>query len=319
MKIRSVHIVVVCKSKKYWVLPVFLWISSSLVNAQQAIQFSQYFSNQLVLNPAYAGADDALSLTFIHRNQWTGVVGSPKTTTLSGHTLFKNEHTGLGINLVSDKINIHSNTSFTGIYSYRIKTGATSYLSLGLQTGINFIKSDYASLTGGLQNPNDPNIGSKNVSESVIQFGTGMYYKNPRLEIGLSAPIIYSSANVGNIDSPTIASVTPHYFLFTRYKIDVSNHVILHPGFLLKGKSGWPLSLDLNIDALLNNVLMIGLSYRSFEILCAIVQVKILPQMKFGYSYDMPLSSIQGSIFNSHEMMLNYIFQYKTYKVQSPR
>lgn len=319
MKIRSAHIAMACKRKKYWVLPVFLWISSSLVNAQQAIQFSQYFSNQLVLNPAYAGADDALSLTFMHRSQWTSVGGSPQTTTLSGHTLFKNEHTGLGVNLVSDKINIHSNTSFTGIYSYRIKTGAASYLSLGLQSGINFIKSDYTSLSGSLQNPTDPNIGSKNVSESAIQFGAGMYYKNPRLEIGLSAPIIYSSAKVGDTDSPTIASVTPHYFFYTRYKIDLSNHVQLYPGFLLKGKSGWPLSIDLNIDALLNNVLMIGLSYRSFETLSAIVQVKILPQVKFGYAYDIPLSSIQGINFNTHEIMLHYIFQYKAYNVKSPR
>lgn len=319
MKIQSDHNIAAYKNKKYWVLPVVLWISIGLSNAQQAIQFSQYFSNQLVINPAYAGADDALSLTIIHRNQWTGINGSPKTTTLSGHTLFKNKHTGLGANLVSDKINIHSNTSFTGIYSYRIQTGASSYLSLGLQAGINYIKSDYASLSGSLQNPNDPNIASKDVSESAIKFGTGLYFINPRLEIGLSAPIIYSSGKVGYADSPTLPSLTPHYFLFTRYKIDLSHHVQLHPGFLLKAKPGWPLSLDLNVDALLNNVLMIGLSYRSFESLSTIIQVKLLPQMKFGYSYDMPLSSVQQRNFNSHELMLNYIFQYKDYNVASPR
>ena len=76
------------------------------VHAQQAIQFSQYFSNHLIINPAYAGAEDALSMTLVHRNQWTGVEGAPKTTTLSGHTLFRNEHTGIGMNLFVDKINV---------------------------------------------------------------------------------------------------------------------------------------------------------------------------------------------------------------------
>ena len=109
---------------------VTFFILHSNCFSQQAIQFSQYFSNHLVINPAYAGSDDALSITMVHRNQWTGVNGAPKTTTLSGHTLFKNEHTGLGMNLVVDKINIHSDVSFSGIYSYRIKTGKKSFLSL---------------------------------------------------------------------------------------------------------------------------------------------------------------------------------------------
>ena len=70
-------------------------VLSQFVYGQDAIQFSQYFSNQLIINPAYAGADDALSLTMVHRNQWTGVKGAPRTTTLTGHTLFKNENTGI--------------------------------------------------------------------------------------------------------------------------------------------------------------------------------------------------------------------------------
>jgi type IX secretion system PorP/SprF family membrane protein len=306
-------------NKKYWVLPLVLWISIGFGYGQQAIQFSQYFSNQLVLNPAYAGADDALSLTFVHRNQWSGVKDSPRTVALSGHTLFKNEHTGLGINMILDKINIHTNSSITGIYSYRIKTSANSYLSFGLQAALNHIKSDYSSLAGSLQNPNDPNIATGNVSESAIQFGTGLYYKNPRLEVGISAPVIYSSGIEGLSDSHTLLSDTPHYFLFSSYKIDLSHRIQLQPGFLLKGKPGWPLSLDINISTLINKVLMFGLSYRSSETLSTIVQVKVLPQMKFGYSYDIPLSSVRRRNFNAHEIVLNYIFQYKDYNIQSPR
>lgn len=319
MKVLVNHIIPAFKSKTHSILLVILWSYIGIANAQNSIQFSQYYSNPLVLNPAYAGADDALSLTLVHRNQWSGVNGAPRTTAFSGHTLFKKEHTGLGFNLILDEINIHSSLSFTGIYSYRIKTGAKSYLSFGLQAGLNHIKSDYASLTGSLQNQNDPNIISKNVSESVFQFGTGVYFKSPRLEIGLSAPILHSTSMNGFTPSLTLPGVTPHYFLFSRYKVNLSNHVQLNPGFLLKGKTDWPLSVDLNIDALVNQVLMVGLSYRSFKTLCTIVQIKVLPQMKFGYSYDIPLSDIQQRNFNTHEIMLNYIFQYKDYNIKSPR
>ncbi|MCK5371670.1 MAG: PorP/SprF family type IX secretion system membrane protein, partial [Cyclobacteriaceae bacterium] len=124
-----------------WLALVLFSITNSY--GQQAIQFSQYFSNQLVINPAFAGSEDALSITMVHRNQWTGINGAPTTTTLSGHTLFKNEHTGLGVNMFVDKINIHKSSNFLGLYSYRIKVSNSSYLSMGLQAGVENIKSDY--------------------------------------------------------------------------------------------------------------------------------------------------------------------------------
>ena len=102
------HILSTLKSKIYLILSVALWLPFAPSMAQQALQFSQYFSNQLVLNPAYAGADNSLSLTAVHRNQWSGVTGAPKTSTLSGHTVFKNARTGLGAILLLDEINIHS-------------------------------------------------------------------------------------------------------------------------------------------------------------------------------------------------------------------
>lgn len=286
---------------------------------QDAMQYSQYFSNQLAINPAYAGADDALSLTMLHRNQWTGVNGAPKTTSITGHTLFKNENTGIGANLFVDEINIHSNVSFSGVYSYRIKTGKDSYLSMGLQAGLNYAKSDYASLAGTIYDPNDPGIRFEKQSESAFQFGTGIYYKSKRLEAGLSAPILYSSASTSTSDTLRRLGATPHYFFLTRYKVSVSQNVQIVPGFLLKSRTGRPLAIDMNLETVINEIVMFGLSYRSFESLSGILQMKILPQMKFGYAYDIPLSSVQRRYFNSHELMLNYIFKYKNYNVKSPR
>lgn len=316
MKILPKNIDIDASRPYYLVLMILLLLPFTEAQAQQAIQFTQYFSNQLVLNPAYAGSDDALSLTLVHRNQWTGVQGAPKTTTVSGHTLFKNEHTGLGVNLFVDKINIHSNVNFNGIYSYRIKTGAKSYLSLGLSAGINYNKSDYNSLLASINDPNDPNIRFEKLSESAFQFGTGVFYKSPKVEIGLSAPILYSSSSGTSEESP---GNLPHYFVFVRYKMKLSPGLQFSPSVLIKSKKDWPISYDINAEVLIKEVLMVALSYRSAETLSTIVQVKLLPQMKFGYSYDIPLSEIQKRTFNSHEIMLNYVFKYKDYSASNPR
>ncbi len=293
---------------------------SGVAFSQPALQFSQYYSNQLVLNPAYAGSDNALSLTMVHRNQWSGVKGAPKTTTLSAHTLFKNEHTGLGINFFIDQINIHKNVNLSGIYSYRIKTGDHSFLSLGLQAGLYYVNSDYTSLgSGSLMVADDPGIGYENLSESAFQFGTGVFFKNRSVEIGISSPILFST-NINHLnDEDSFLGTSPHLFLLARYKIHVTPNFQINPGFLIKNKPGWPLSYDLNVDSWIKEVLMLAVSYRSFETLSGIVQVKVLPQMKFGYSIDFPLSASQYRNFNSHEFMLNYIFAYKNYNIQNPR
>ena len=297
---------------------VLMCIMAVSAICQPALQFSQYYSNQLVLNPAYAGSDNALSLTMVHRNQWSGVKGAPKTTTLSAHTLFKNEHTGLGINFFVDQINIHKNVNLSGIYSYRIKTGDHSFLSLGLQAGLYHINSDYTSLGSGSLVADDPGIGYENLSKSAFQFGTGIFFKNRSIELGISAPILYST-NIDFMNDESFLGTSPHIFMLARYKIRVSPNFQLNPGFLIKNNPGWPLSYDFNLDSWIKEVLMLAVSYRSYETLSCIVQVKILPQMKFGYSVDFPINESQARNFNTHEFMLNYIFTYKNYNVKSPR
>src|SRR5581483_6360523 len=72
--------------------------------AQQEIQNSFYMFNSSVLNPAYAGSRDALSVVADYRNQWTGWKGAPQTSNFIAHTPLMNESIGVGINIVSDQI-----------------------------------------------------------------------------------------------------------------------------------------------------------------------------------------------------------------------
>src|SRR5688572_23136126 len=135
---------------------LIMYVSGQNVLAQQRVQFTQYMFNGLVINPAYAGADEALSLTLIQRKQWSNVDGSPSTQSLSAHTLFGKKHFGLGMTLINDKIGIHKNLSALTNYAYHLKVGAKSYLSMGVQAGIHSRKSNYGRLAG--LNNTDPKL-----------------------------------------------------------------------------------------------------------------------------------------------------------------
>src|SRR5688572_2358374 len=91
-------------------------------SAQQRFQFSQYMFNGLVLNPAYCGADESLSLTFYNRSQWGKVDGAPKTQTLSAHNLFRKK-VGLGLMLINDEVGVHQNYSISASTAYHLQVG----------------------------------------------------------------------------------------------------------------------------------------------------------------------------------------------------
>jgi hypothetical protein len=58
LKILSIVIIAFCYNKTY---------------AQQETQHSMYFFNPVLLNPAYAGSQEAIQFTGTVRDQWTGL------------------------------------------------------------------------------------------------------------------------------------------------------------------------------------------------------------------------------------------------------
>lgn len=294
-----------------------LLVGGQLVWGQQIGQYTQYMSNELVINPAFAGAHEVLSLTMVHRSQWTGLEGAPSTQTFSAHSLFKNEHIGLGISIINDKVGIHQNLTVNTSYAYHLQIDKKRYFSMGLQVGVNHKQSDFGSIAGQVHTPNDPSISSfKEIATSIV--GTGIYYRGPRLHLGLSAPKLFSHKTTIS-DSISIDLNKSHYFLYGRYRIPVNHNVKIQPGLMIKYLPGVPVSFDFSLAAIINEVLLTGLSYRSFESIDLLIQAKVTPQLKIGYNFDYPISKVSQLSHSSHEIMLNYIFKFSRYRIKRPR
>src|SRR5690242_20323461 len=106
------------KQKITLLLCSLITLTAPTVFAQQKPLYTQYMFNELVINPAFAGSDNAPSVTFLNRNQWTSIEGAPITQTLSGHTLFGTSNMGAGLSIINDKIGVHKNQNIQGIFSY---------------------------------------------------------------------------------------------------------------------------------------------------------------------------------------------------------
>ena len=309
----------IVKSKKMLSIlaALLLLFASQQVFSQQRAQFTQYISNELLINPAYAGAEEALSISLFHRMQWSDIEGSPTTQAFSGHSLMGSNKLGLGLIVINDKIGIHNIITASSSFAYRIQLNKDAFLSFGLQFGVNQKRSDFSSLSGQIQNPNDPKINSSNISEVNFEFGSGIYLITPRLNIGISMPNMLNENTT--MDSLGYNLLDNNLYFLTRYSIPISHNFSIQPGFLVKYINDSPLSVDLNLATVINNVLLIGVSYRWEESINPIVQAKITPQFKIGYAYDYPLAGANSYGSASHEFMLSYLFSFSQHKVSRLR
>ncbi len=103
------------RKKVYIVILVALALQTPAI-AQQVPITSQYLTNGLVINPAYAGTREALSINLSYRKQWANITGAPQFQTLSLHTPI-NEKEKVSLGLMADYLT-YGVTKDVGIYAY---------------------------------------------------------------------------------------------------------------------------------------------------------------------------------------------------------
>jgi type IX secretion system PorP/SprF family membrane protein len=296
---------------------LLMWLLATSSLAQQKVQFTQYMFNGLVINPAYAGADEKLSVTVVNRNQWVGIEGAPTTQTLTAHTLFKSKQFGLGMTLVNDQIGIHRNLNASISYAYHIHVGDQSWLSMGLQAGMKNFRSDYASLA--MSGGNDPALFNMVTQRTFFDLATGIYYRSPRLHVGLSAPELIRQQFQAN-DTLSVRLNNINLFLFAKYRFTLNENFDFEPSILIKYLKGVPLSFDINANMVYRRALTVGLSYRKNESVDFLFKAQLTAQLQMGYAYDYPVQTTTSlTSSGSHELMVQYLFSFVKKHVTSPR
>src|SRR5690606_15592636 len=126
-------------------LIIILFFSGAISSAQHVPIISQYMFNDVALNPANTGNQNALSLFGNFRAQWVGIPGAPTTYSFTAHSPLKNLSSSVGLQFFSDKIGVDQSTGIFGSYAYRIKMEKSS-LSFGLAGGIMMVRANNSEL-----------------------------------------------------------------------------------------------------------------------------------------------------------------------------
>ena len=280
-------------------------------NAQQDPIYSQYTMNGMLINPAYPSMDQSASMTLIGRNQWVGVDGAPKTVSFTFYSPFKATNTSVGFSAMNEKITVQSRTGFNFHVSQRVDLNENLRLALGLKLGMSQFRENNSQLT-----TTDP-IFAENASYFKSEVGFGFALFTDKFYVGLASPT-FQSFDVGNKVNKIVYNT--HYYLTAGYLFDAGENVKVKPNILLRKVKGSPLGIDFNTSVLIKELVWVGASWRSEKTITGLVQVQINKNFMVGYSYDTPMSSnLKGAQSVSHEIMLNYRFQWSSEREVEPR
>lgn len=308
--------------RSYILLLVVIVLSTCYtVQGQQDPQYTQYMYNTQVVNPAYAGSRESLSIGALYRSQWVGLEGAPKTFTLSGHAPVGFSNVGLGMSLVRDEIGPMTETWANVDFSYTIQTSEIGKLAFGLKTGVSVLDIDFTKLT--IADPND--IPENNIDNKVnFQIGAGVMYYTDRFYAGLSIPNFVESTHFdrASIEDTELAAVGKdrlHYFFITGYVFDLSESVKFKPAMMTKLVTGSPLQIDGSANFLLYDKFTLGAAYRWSAAWSAMVGFQITNEFFLGFGYDRETTDLTKFNDGSFEVFLRYELFKRPERILSPR
>ena len=299
---------------------VLSYASFEKVLAQTEPMYSQYMYNMLGVNPAYAGSREVLGLNFFQRNQWSGLRGAPKTTSLNLDQSINEGKIGLGIQMFSDQLGVEEASGINGFLSSRIKVSENGILSAGLSVG--FMNYQFNSLDVLNRILTDDNVFVTVIpSQWNPSVGFGLYYNTDQFYMGISSPSLLKSrlAKYENFASGIQKTDDFHLFTTMGYVIKINEEVNLKPSTMIKMVSGAPIEFDLNTNVWLKDILGLGISYRTGDAVLGMAEIQTSPNLRFGYAYDMPFSPLKTYTRGSHEIMIRYEWGSNKSKIKSTR
>jgi type IX secretion system PorP/SprF family membrane protein len=287
------------------------------LSAQQDPQYTMFYFNKMLYNPAYAGAKEAICGTLLGRFQWNGLEGAPNTWVFTGDMpvkLTNNDYLGVGLTGYGDYIGFQQDQGLKVALAYRRKNVGPGHLAIGLDVGFN--NKNFTNPAGSWVYPtlnSEPLPNLSTPSAFGFDFGAGVYYHSQKFYAGVS--ILHLTASS-----------------FTAMNMKQARHMFFAGGYTLGlGNSNWKLNpnvivrtdfananFDVNLNALYDingtHGIFFGATYRYIDAIGINVGyngsfMNGNMGMLFAYNYDINTSRLNSFNSGSHEIILRFCFK----------
>ena len=315
---------------KFRILYCFIIIISLSANSilSQDPLFTQFYSNALHLNPAFAGRDLSPRFHSSYRDQWPGINKAYVTYNIEYDQFSDDLHGGVGFQLLHDRTGkgMLNTTQFAFCYAYQLLINREWTANIGFKGAIVQKYFDWANAKWG--DEIDPTNGFVNTTNqpqgsntNYIDFSNGFVIFGKNLFFG---------AAFNHLTRPNESYFYDIYSNFTKDKIPIRTS--LHGGYKLRVlKNGlfhkelfvtpeFVLDFQKNFKRynfgtyFVDGIFDLGLWYRHTRFIDS-NNDKLAPQdalvfvlgiesnnIRIGYSYDLNLSKLVASSIGAHEI-----------------
>lgn len=273
-------------------------------HAQYDPSFSHYWAMETSFNPAAAGKDPFLNVTAAYNMTLAGFENNPRTMYVAADMplLLLGAYHGVGLQLMNDDIGLFSHKRLGVQYAYKHRLlGGT--LSVGLQAGI--LSEGFDGSEVDLDESGDNAFAKAEVTGTGFDLGGGIYYKQRRWYVGLSA--LHATAPTIELGETNELEVSGSYYFTGGYNIQLKNPFLMIQTSVLGRTDGVGYRADVTARLKYSHekrVMYAGLSYSPTNSVTVLIGGYFHGVM-VGYSYEAYTGAI--SLGNgSHELFIGY-------------
>ncbi len=275
--------------------------------------FTQFYSNPIYLNPAFAGSNGCPRFAVNYRNQWPSLSGNYVTYAASYDQYIKQLSGGIGVIATHDVQGQGTiqTTSLALIYSYHLKVNRKFSIMFGAQAGYYQKSLNWDKLTFGDQI--DDRKGFIYQTADLPRGGRKGYFDASAGIVGYTENFFFG-ASVHHLNMPNESLIIGESRLPMRFtghagaeikigsKSKYSTKASIMPNVIYQYMGGFQ---ELNIGTYFKyGIFTAGVWYRTSDAFIITAGIRT-NQFRIGYSYDVTTSKLNNNISGgSHEVSL---------------
>ena len=298
------------------ILLILFQTFTSLVEAQQNLNYNHYFLNPYLLNPSFIAPNGYSELNLNFRKQWTQFEGAP--TTISANLQMPINHKmGWGINANNDRAGVLQTNTALASFGYQIYLGNSTEVNhkigFGLSAGYSMSQVDLSRV----DDPTDPSLTNSNTSNLVGQFG--MHYQFNNLKIGFALPSLFATKVISEdaFNSPEFDALK-NTFSSISYNFKFGGRLAFEPFVLYRTNEIKENQFEVLGVLKVDNLLWVGGSYRQDYGPAAFLGFSLKEKLKVGYAYEFAPDIVDGFGTGSHEFHVSLRLGKKQVSRSSP-
>jgi type IX secretion system PorP/SprF family membrane protein len=289
------------------------------LKSQQIPLFNSSVLNPFLENPAVAGANPYSQSFLLYRQQWADIEGAPESAILSVDWPLKDEKSGLGLIVSSDKANILGQTGVAAGYSHGIHLGDAQWIRLGLSLKLSYNTIYFDKVQA--EDEYESTLFNYFESATGLNSNFGVSYRYKSLQAGiigknlLNSKIEYTNKTE---DKELYFQYIPQYLIHVNYTYCLPNEICLRPEVALRDIHGTRAQFEASLFASWQGKYSTAIVYRNSNSLGFVASALIYDRLTVGYSYQVAMGKIAGYNGGTHEITLGYRFYTSHFKDQKP-